>query len=338
MKTKKSTESNLSFIAVFLVFAVALVVSVPLRCYQLFNLLDSSTGFYVKTNITVPILNAVLFGTLLVSVVISFLGKKTTVSRPIGRNIPLAVSAFLFSFSLIFDGVNSLFDAALNGFHMNEIFIVAQGFFGLLSSVFLIIVGISFTAGTDTFIRRGILAVTPVFWAISRVLQRFAIAIDFKNVSEILYELAMLCLAMLFFVAFARVYVNRSGAGLSWRITAFGIPAALFAFLCSVPRYCVKFIGMPEHIVKNSPPVFADFCMGVFIVAVMIAFVSDRRDPDLLPNEEEAGLEADGVQTSKAHNEYGYEAYTAYAPENQNEPENDAGPVSDEDYAPKDSE
>lgn len=30
---------------------------------------------------------------------------------------------------------------------------------------------------------------------------------------------------------------------------------------------------------------FADFCLAVFIVAVLIAFVSNRRDAELLPEE-----------------------------------------------------
>lgn len=341
MKSVKSTESNKAFIASFLIFACALVTCVPLRCYQLFNLLDSDTGFYVKTNITVLALNAILFGTLVVSIAIAFLGRKT-VSRPIGRNIPLAVSAFLFSFALIFDGINKLFEGFLNGFRLHNSFVVAQGVFGLLASVFFIIVGISFTAGTDTFIRRGVLAVTPVFWAISRVLQRFSIAIDFKNVSEILYELAMLCLAMLFFIAFARVYVNRAGASLSWRITAFGIPASIFAFLCSVPRYCVKFIGMPERIVKDSPPVFADLCMGIFIVAVMIAFVSNRQDPDFLPQDKEyeTGIEqaSETLQEASAGSEYEYDKYAAYTAENSDESDPVINPADYADYSQGDSE
>lgn len=282
MKSMKVIESGKSYILAFLIFAIGVVSAIPLRCYQLFNLIDNDTGFFVKTNITIPVLNIILIAVLVLGILIAYLGKKT-VSRPLGRNLPLAVVSFLFSFSLIFDGINKLFEGFLNGFQIQEGFVIAQGVFALLSSLFFIIVGISFTAGTDTFIRRGVLAIMPIFWAISRILQRFSIAIDFKNVSEILYELAMLCLAMLFFMAFARVYVNPEGGNMSWRIFAFGVPAALFAFLCSIPRFLAKFLGMPERIVKNSPPEIADLCMGIFIVAVMIAFVSGRRDPDLLP-------------------------------------------------------
>ena len=179
---------------------------------------------------------------------------------------------------------------------------MAQGIFALLSSVFFIIVGISFTAGTDSFVRRGILAVMPVFWAISRILQRFSVAIDFKNVSELLYELAMLCLVMLFFMSFARVYVSTEGAKMSWRIFAFGIPAALFAFLCSLPRFLVKFMGMPERLVKNSPPEIADLGMAIFIVAVLIAFVSGRRDPVLDTDISDAEIMADteNIETEEA--------------------------------------
>lgn len=307
MRNTKSAESAKAYITAFLIFAVGLVSALPLRCYQLFNLLDSTTGFYTKASITVPVLNVILLAVTVLSILTAYLGKKT-VSRPLGRNIPVAAATFLFAFSLIFDGINKLFDGSLNGFRLSDGFVLAQGGFALLASLFFIIVGISFAVGTDTFIRRGILAVTPVFWAVSRVLQRFSIAIDFKNVSEILFELAMLCLAMLFFIAFARVYVSRAGESLSWRITAFGIPAALFAFLCSVPRFLLKLVGLPERIVKDSPPVFADFCMAIFIVAVMIAFVSDRRDPDLIP-EETAEAESNGEEDEVAYvSEAEYEA------------------------------
>lgn len=280
MKNLTAKESGKFQIIAFVIFALGVISAIPIRCYQMFNMLDSETGFYLKTNVTIPLLNCILVGVFVLAVVISYLGKKNTI-RPIGRNIPLAVVSYLFAFSLIADGINKLFEASLNGIQVQDGFVLAQGIFALLSSIFFIIVGISFTAGTDSFVRRGILAVMPVFWAISRILQRFSVAIDFKNVSELLYELAMLCLVMLFFMSFARVYVSTEGANMSWRIFAFGIPAALFAFLCSLPRFLVKFMGMPERLVKNSPPEIADLGMAIFIVAVLIAFVSGRRDPIL---------------------------------------------------------
>lgn len=280
MKNLTAKESGKFQIIAFVIFALGVISAIPIRCYQMFNMLDSETGFYLKTNVTIPLLNCILAGVFVLAVVISYLGKKNTI-RPIGRNIPLAVVSYLFAFSLIADGINKLFEASLNGIQVQDGFVLAQGIFALLSSIFFIIVGISFTAGTDSFVRRGILAVMPVFWAISRILQRFSVAIDFKNVSELLYELAMLCLVMLFFMSFARVYVSTEGANMSWRIFAFGIPAALFAFLCSLPRFLVKFMGMPERLVKNSPPEIADLGMAIFIVAVLIAFVSGRRDPIL---------------------------------------------------------
>ncbi len=280
MKNLTAKESGKFQIIAFVIFALGVISAIPIRCYQMFNMLDSETGFYLKTNVTIPLLNCILVGVFVLAVVISYLGKKNTI-RPIGRNIPLAVVSYLFAFSLIADGINKLFEASLNGIQVQDGFVLAQGVFALLSSIFFIIVGISFTAGTDSFVRRGILAVMPVFWAISRILQRFSVAIDFKNVSELLYELAMLCLVMLFFMSFARVYVSTEGAKMSWRIFAFGIPAALFAFLCSLPRFLVKFMGMPERLVKNSPPEIADLGMAIFIVAVLIAFVSGRRDPVL---------------------------------------------------------
>lgn len=281
MKKTNSAACGKFQILALVVFALGLIGAMPLRCYQLLHMLNNTTGFYLTTNFTIPLLNGIVAGVLVLAVLISYLGRNT-ITRPIGRNIPLAVVTYLFAFSLIADGINKLFEASFNGFKLHDGFILAQGGFALLSSVFFIIVGISFTAGTDTFIRRGLLAVSPVFWAISRILQRFSVAIDFKNVSELLYELSMLCLAMLFFLAFARVYVNTEGAKMSWRIFAFGVPAALFAFLCSLPRYFVKFIGMPERLVQNSPPEIADLCMAIFITAVLIAFLSGRQDPTLL--------------------------------------------------------
>lgn len=301
MKNLTAKESGKFQIIAFVIFALGVISAIPIRCYQMFNMLDSETGFYLKTNVTIPLLNCILVGVFVLAVVISYLGKKNTI-RPIGRNIPLAVVSYLFAFSLIADGINKLFEASLNGIQVQDGFVLAQGVFALLSSIFFIIVGISFTAGTDSFVRRGILAVMPVFWAISRILQRFSVAIDFKNVSELLYELAMLCLVMLFFMSFARVYVSTEGANMSWRIFAFGIPAALFAFLCSLPRFLVKFMGMPERLVKNSPPEIADLGMAIFIVAVLIAFVSGRRDPVLDTDISDTEIMADheNIETEEA--------------------------------------
>lgn len=268
---KKS--SNVCYILSLIVFALGALAAVPLRCFQLLNLINNNTGFYLRDSKAILLLNTGLAAVTFFCIITSFVGRKRRL-RPLGKNIPMSAVSFLFSFCLICDGVKNIYEVMLHGIRFEKGFIFLQGIFALLSAVFFIITAISFAIGTDTFTNRGILAITPVFWSITRVLQRFSKAIDFKNVSELLFELFMLCFAMLFFMAFARVFINTDEGTSTWRIFGFGLPAALFALLCTLPRFYLIFSGNSELIVKGSPAELVDLGMAVFIITCTVRFVT----------------------------------------------------------------
>lgn len=58
--------------SLFGIFAAALIVALPLRAYQLIFLIDPETGFYTKTNFTVPLLYVLLILVGIAFIVLSF--------------------------------------------------------------------------------------------------------------------------------------------------------------------------------------------------------------------------------------------------------------------------
>ena len=84
-------------------FAAALVLALPLRTYQLFFLIDPETGFFEKTNFTVPLLYVLLILAGIVFVFFSYFPKDMPFENVPKGGKAFAVLSFLIAVALIID-------------------------------------------------------------------------------------------------------------------------------------------------------------------------------------------------------------------------------------------
>ena len=110
-----------------------------------------------------------------------------------------------------------------------------------------------------------VLSVMPVVWSICRIIYRFVTKISFINVSDLLLELFMLVFLISFTLAFAQVVTNVTPEICAWRLFGCGLPAALLAFVISVPRLMMLVMLHTDRIVTGHSLAPCDLMLAVFI-------------------------------------------------------------------------
>ena len=76
MKKIKGSSSAAKMKYLLFVFAAAVLVTLPTRVYQLLALVDASNGFFKESDVTVPVLYAVVVVFVLLFLVLSFISKE----------------------------------------------------------------------------------------------------------------------------------------------------------------------------------------------------------------------------------------------------------------------
>ena len=125
--------------------------------------------------------------------------------------------------------------------------------------------------------------------------------ISYVRVSELLFEMVMLVFMIMFFMAFAQCNSKVNEKDCIWKVAAYGLPAALLALVCSVPRIILSLIGSADLIYSQSSVEFADLGIALFIIAVVLTKVITKTESDET-EEEEASEESEETEESEGNN------------------------------------
>ena len=286
MNTSSKNNSLLLKIPVLSAFA-AILIAVPLRIYQYIKLIDPTTGFYIEEDFSVFVLYAVLAAVMVISILLPYLKHKTIQTSDIGKGskIFLAVSLLMAlgiavdAVSLISDFVNLISEApkyldrrGLSDYLSAQggTLILLQGIFAVISAFYFIISGLS-TLNEAMKSKFKILALSPVVWCVFRLLVRFKRTIAFTNVSDLFIELFAIVFAMVFFLAFAQIRSKIDAENIFWKIYAYGVPTALLAAVCFLPRFILLITGQGEMINSMHPVYVSDFTLTIYAGFVCIS-------------------------------------------------------------------
>lgn len=280
----KKYESVNPFI-LFIFFIAAVIVSLPLRVYQLMTNIEPITGFWNnRDDITVYILYAMLGIGIVLPVVLSLIYKRglgKTVEQG-QKKILGGIISFILSATLIINAITRYgdFSDIFFGFDYSTnmlsylsksggLAMVLEAFFAVVSAIFFIMYGLSHIIGKSASDYK-LLAIMPLFWSVFRILHRFMREISFLNVSELFLELLMIAFLLMFFMAFAQVTARVNGRGVEWKLFAYGLPAALLCLVCFIPRAVVLILGKGEFIAAQSQIEFCDLGVALFIIYVLV--------------------------------------------------------------------
>lgn len=277
--------SNLSPTPLMLVLAVAVLVTVPVRVFQLVNCVDPATGFWAAKDFTVLLLYIICAVICAVAFFLSaFSGIMTRPAFKEGKDVLLGIGAIIFAVSLIFDlalRVSKLITlvSTFTAQGANDIlrFLTSTGslamafevLFGIMATIYLILVSASALKGEDSYSSRRMLALTPVLWAMFRLICHFVAPVNFKNVSQLFLEIIMLCFTMVFFLSFARIASDVNGEKSMWLLWFTGVMAALMAYICALAPLLLVITGKGSMIPDAYPVRYCDFGLALFISAFL---------------------------------------------------------------------
>jgi hypothetical protein len=285
MKRIKGAYEAIKLRYLLFVFAAVALIALPLRVYQLLALVDPATGFYTESNGTVYLLSALLVLAVGAFISLSFISKEVpSPELPTGKNIVLgitsAVMALAFGVDIIsiekaivpsLQNSSQIFFTVLksNIAEAGGAFIILQFVFAVLSLVYFFIFAVSHLNGKSSYREYKILALAPLCWAITRLVSKLMSAISFLSVSELLFEIFMLVFLMLFFLTFARITSGVFTEDSMWGIYGYGLSAAIFASLVTIPRLVMLVVG--GETVEGNGFNFSDLACLIFIVSYIFA-------------------------------------------------------------------
>lgn len=262
--------------------ALSLCALLPLRVYQVSALIDPETGFFTQSSFTVPLFYVLLAVVVIAVMVTSYLNNKAGRARDLTvKSKPLGIVSAITAFTLMFDAVYQMYSYIEIKAEYNPMteqltqsqylsksgatIMLLQAVFGVFAAFFFWIYTVACFSGKTKLKGYKLLSIAPILWAICRIIIRFIRKISFINISDLLLELFMLVFIITFTLAFAQVVTKVTPEIVAWRLYGCGIPAALLAFLISVPRLFLIIIGHADSLVPNYGFNPCDLAFALFI-------------------------------------------------------------------------
>jgi len=276
----------------FAIFCGAILVALPLRCFQFIRIIEPGTGFYDKKDVSVWILYALILGLLFALFGLSYGNRKwyffniTPAKRPV-----LAIFCLLLTLSLVWNAVNCwqhvylayqdlpAVERTFRDFIKTGILPKAfEAVTGTFSAVYFVLLGSSYQSGRSTGSNYKLLALFPVIWGVSRIIYRFTRTISFLNVSDLLFELLMLVFLLVFLMTFIQLNARVNCEGSDWKLPVYGFFTAFMCLLCFVPRFVLWGAGRGELLAEQSPPEYCDLAMALFLLGTLSSRLEIRKD------------------------------------------------------------
>ena len=287
MSKLKGSVAAIKMKYLLFVFATVMFVALPTRVYQLLAIVDLENGFYKSSDITVVVLYVVVFLFVLLFMGMSFLSKEIPSPKlPVGKNPMLGITSAVMAVGLLWDvlaiekkvvppaGEEFIMERFLETLKMNiadngGILLVLQVVFAVLAIFYFVVFSISHLNGKGSYKEFKLLALAPLCWSMTSLVDRLMNAISFISVSELLFEIFMLVFAMLFFLTFARISSGVFTVDSMWGIYGYGLSACLFAGLVTIPRIAAVVAG--RDLVPGYEFNFGHIALLAFIFSYIIA-------------------------------------------------------------------
>ena len=285
MNKIKGSSSAVKMKYLLFVFAAAVLVALPTRVYQLLALVDASNGFFKESDVTVPVLYAVVAVFCLLFMILSFISKEVPSPKlPTGKNPVLGVASFVMTVGLASDMFGTLRDiipvnqgnAAIfmgllrtNLSQQGGTFAILQFVFAFFAIVYFIVFGISHLNGKASYKEFKLLALSPLCWSMTVLITKLMNPISFIKVSELLFEIFMFVFVMLFFLTFARISSGVFTQDSMWGIYGYGLTATLLGAIVTIPRIVIALVGLEA--VEGYSFDFSHLAILAFVLAYVFA-------------------------------------------------------------------
>lgn len=295
MKITGKFEKINPLISLYVVFGL-MAVGVVFRMYQLLNIIESDTGFYRVQDWSIYVMYALCGLAVVVPYVLTTLAKNVPASKsPFRKNMLMAVGSVVFAVGIVLDVVSSLSTFLLNakGFAaagLSFMGTIDQGqaplligtVFGVFAAIYMLIFGISYIDGRTTYSQYKFMAITPLFWAMSRIVVRFVRKIAYVNVSDLMLELFMLAFMMIFLLNFARISSGLANNKAMRTVFASGFVSIFFCTVTNLPRLLMVLTANGKALPDEYPFSLCDLGFAIFAFAYIINAMKYAKENDAL--------------------------------------------------------
>ena len=269
-----------------IVFIAAIIIALPLRLYQYMGgVLEPQTGFFAESNWSVYALYGVLAIAGVAIILLGLLnGKKLAYDTAKTVRPGFGALSGLVAAGLILDtfaclqqvgNLEELSSAAKSSPELTTRYVIlAQIVFAFLSAIYFVILCVGSLSGKSSGAEFKIVSLMPVIWSMLRMVARFMRTISYVRVSELLFEMLMLAFMILFFMNFAQCSSKVNDENCGSKLAAYGLPAALMALVCFVPRFILTLTGQAHVIYTGSVLEYSDLAVALFIIATVLTRVT----------------------------------------------------------------
>ena len=261
---------------------------------------DSATGkeVWLSAGDVMYISMAFVAVAALLAFVFSFLAKdRKTLYLPPKNGLLLGIFSVLTGIGLFADIAIKIKSDVLDyitlyGKAENTTIIYLLALFGAAAAVCFVIQGIGFVRGNGP--SAAVYAFISV-WSIFRLFVRYTLEFNGKAlISENVLDIFALCSVMMTLLYLAHVYYRVGVKKSTGKLFAFGLCAAFFSMVSSVPRIFLGLTGRTELLSHSSSMGYCNLFFGIFVMVLLFAMLGkDSIGPDF--DEEEADAEPEYV-------------------------------------------
>lgn len=287
-----------------------LAVALPVRIWQQLFLVEDFTGFWFNaSHPSIIVLYVFLALPLVASLAIALLTNKTVIVD-LSRQTRKAEGyvCLVAALCMVISAVLALLQvfaarSAGAGFDASLLAGIMEGIFGLGVVVFFVNLGlVNLFPISNVYLIR-MLTLMPLLWSIARLLGHFSRTISYLRVSDLFLNIMSMVLLLLFFMAAAQIISGVNAEKKMWRLTAVGLPAALFLLLVFLPRLVAFPFFTNIYPSQDSMLNLADLGMAAFVGVFMITRICAKPEESLAQTQHtapEAETETYSTQESLA--------------------------------------
>lgn len=261
-----------------------LIVAIPVRLYQHLTIIEQTTGFYKAVDRSVYVMYVLAALAVIASYVVSTLAKNVPASKsPYRKNKFLAVTSIILGIGTVLDVVSAASSFIINARNFTaagisilgtadggQIPILFEAVLGIFAAIYFLVFGISYIDGRTTYSQYKFLAITPFFWAMSRLVVRLISKISYVNVSDLMLELFGIAFMMIFFMSFARISSGLSNKKAMRSVYSSGAVAAFLLGTANIPRLLLYVSGNSGKITLGFSLSLCDLAFVFFAAAYII--------------------------------------------------------------------
>lgn len=236
----------------------AVICAVILRIIQMNFVIDAETGFFLSEFHGLGLaMSVTIFVFVLAVAIFSGLNRQIPASVcPITKGF--AVCNFLMALAVIYEAFFAQVSSSVPSWQG-----VLQIIFGFLSAAVFALRGLS--AFTEIKVNP-IADLAHVFFWLIRLIIVFSSYLAVSVISENVFEIAALCLALVYFLNFAKMQNNVSFVKSAGKLMPLSIATVMLCAVYSLPQIILMLTGREELLHSQNVTYVTDFCLMIYII------------------------------------------------------------------------